>query len=287
MDAKTILKKLDRIDNLPTLPAIAMEVNKMMLDYDSTVNKVSDCIEKDLAMVSKILKLVNSAFFGLRGKVSNIPHAVVILGFNTIRNAVVSISIIDTFCSKEVFDGFDIKQFWKHSVAVAVTSKYLAEKTRSHPADDCFVGGLLHDMGKIILLQHFQDLFQKVLLAVKESNQSFYEAEKSEIPIDHARIGAYLARKWQLPTGLVDAIRYHHAVRPNTHDLDFSMIVHSADIIVNTYAADPESKLGLSGIHPDALKIMGSQLDTVSDWYPEVLLEIESACKFFLEESRK
>jgi len=208
MDAKTILKKLDRIDNLPTLPAIAMEVNKMLIDYDSTVDKVSDCIEKDLAMVSKILKLVNSAFFGLRGKISNISHAVVILGFNTIRNAVVSISIIDALCSKEFIDGFDIKQFWKHSVAVAVTSKYLAENTRLHPADDCFVGGLLHDMGKIILLQHFQDLFQKVLLAVKESNQSFYEAEKarflSTMP-GSARIwprSGNCPRGWSMPSAI-------------------------------------------------------------------------------------
>nr|MBC8430595.1 HDOD domain-containing protein [Candidatus Desulfatibia vada] len=259
MEANAIIKKLDRIDNLPTLPAIAMEVNKMLLDYDTTVNKVSDFIEKDLAMVSKILKLVNSAFFGLGGKISNISHAVVILGFNTIRNAVVSIAIIDAFCSKEFFDGFDIKQFWKHSVAVAVTSKYLAEKTRSHPADDCFVGGLLHDMGKIVLLQHFQDLFQKVLRAVKESNQSFYEAEKSEIAVDHAWIGGYLAQKWQLPKGLVDAIRYHHAVGSSSDNLHLSMIVHTADIIVNAYGADSKVDLGLTEISADVLKVMGSQ----------------------------
>ena len=217
MEAKTILTKLDSIDSLPTLPAIAMEVNKMLRDYDTSVNQLSACIEKDQAMVSKILKLVNSAFFGLKGRISALSHAVVILGFNTIRNAVVSISIIDVFCSKKFFDGFDIKQFWKHSVAVAVTSKYLAEKTRIHPADDCFVGGLLHDMGKIVLVQHLNDLFQKIWLAMKASGQSFYEAEKSQIPVDHAQIGGYLAQKWQLPAGLVDAIRCHHVVRSGRH----------------------------------------------------------------------
>jgi len=283
MEANIILKKLDQIEDLPTLPAVAIEVNKMLLDYDTTIDKLSDTIEKDQAMVSKILKLVNSAFFGLRGKISNISHAIVVLGFNTIRNAVVSISIIDAFSVKEGLDGFDITDFWKHSLAVAVTSKYLAEKTGIHPADDCFVAGLLHDMGKIVLLQHFKDLFQKVWQAVKENNLSFYEAEKREIPVDHARIGGHLARKWQLPTALVDAIQYHHAVRPNADDQHLLMIIHAADIIVNVYAKDSKDNLELSGIHPDVLTIMESQFDTLSDWYPDVLLEIESACKFFLE----
>ncbi|MBU0986016.1 MAG: HDOD domain-containing protein [Proteobacteria bacterium] len=283
MEANIILKKLDRIEDLPTLPAVAMEVNKMLLDYDTTIDKLSDTIEKDQAMVSKILKLVNSAFFGLRGKISNISHAIVVLGFNTIRNAVVSISIIDAFSVKEGLDGFDITDFWKHSLAVAVTSKYLSEKTGIHPADDCFVAGLLHDMGKIVLLQHFKDLFQKAWQAVKENNLSFYEAEKREIPVDHARIGGYLARKWQLPTALVDAIQYHHAVRPNADDQHLLIIIHAADIIVNAYAKDSKDNLELSGIHPDVLTIMESQFDIISDWYPDVLLEIESACKFFLE----
>ena len=285
MEANIIFKNLDQIEDLPTLPAIAMEVNKMLLDDDTTINKLSDTIEKDQAMVSKLLKLVNSAFFGLRGKISNISHAVVVLGFNTIRNAVVSTSIIDAFSIKEGLDGFDITEFWKHSLAVAVTSKSLAEKTGIQFADDFFVGGLLHDMGKMVLLQHFKDLFHKVWRTVKENNQSFYDAEKIQIQIDHAQIGGYLARKWQLPMALVDAIRNHHDVGLNANDINLSMIVHAADIIVNTYAADSNSKsnAGLSDIHPDAVNAMGNQFDTISDWYPELLLEIESACNFFLE----
>jgi len=287
MKESNILKRLDLIEDLPTLPAVAMEVNKMLLNYDTTIKELSDTIEKDQAMVSKILKLVNSSFFGLRGKISNISHAIVVLGFNTIRNAVVSISIIDAFSVKEGLDGFDITDFWKHSLSVAVTSKYLAEKTGIHSSDDCFVGGLLHDMGKIVLLQHFKNLFQKVWLAVEGNNLSFYEAEKSQIPIDHAQIGGYLARKWQLPAALVDAIQYHHSVKSDADDQHLSMIIHAANIIANTYAEDSKTNLELSDIHPDVLTILEGQFDTVSVWYPDVLLEIELACKFFLNESTK
>ena len=284
MKESNILKQLDLIEDLPTLPAVAMEVNKMLLNYDTTINKLSDIIEKDQAIVSKILKLVNSSFFGLRGKISNISHAIVVLGFNTIRNAVVSISIIDAFTVKESLDGFDITNFWKHSLSVAVTSKYLAEKIGFHSSDDCFVGGLLHDMGKIVLLQHFKNLFQKVWIAVEGNNLSFYEAERNQIPIDHAQIGGYLARKWQLPAALVDAIQYHHSVESDTDDQNLSMIIHAANIIANTYAQDFKNNLELSDIHPDAVTILKGQFDTVSVWYPDVLLEIELACKFFLNE---
>jgi putative nucleotidyltransferase with HDIG domain len=287
MDAKNILKSLDQIEDLPTLPAVAMEVNKMLLDEDITISQLSGAIEKDQAMVSKILKLVNSAFFGLRGKISNISHAVVVLGFNTIRNVVVSISIINAFSIKEGLDGFDIAEFWKHSVAVAVTSKYLAEKAGIHSADNCFVAGLLHDIGKIVLLQHFKDLFQKVWLAVKGKRLSFYEAEKSQIQIDHAWIGGYLAQKWQLPIPLIDAIRYHHDVKPTINDQHLLMIIHVADIIVNTYTPDSKDRMELSGVHPDALSALGNLIDTISDWYPDSQLEIESACNFFLEDSAK
>jgi putative nucleotidyltransferase with HDIG domain len=287
MKESNILKLLDHIEDLPTLPAVAMEVNKMLLNYDTTIKELSDTIEKDQAMVSKILKLVNSSFFGLRGKISTISHSIVVLGFNTIRNAVVSISIIDAFSVKEALDGFDITDFWKHSLSVAVTSKYLAEKTGIRFLDDCFVGGLLHDMGKIVLLQHFKDLFQKVWLAVEGNNLSFYEAEKTQIPIDHAQIGGYLARKWQLPAALVDAIQYHHSVKSDADDQNLSMIIHAANIIANTYAEDSKNNLKLSDIHPDVLTILEGQFDTVSVWYPDVLLEIELACKFFLNESTK
>ena len=287
MERKEILKRLDRIDDLPTLPAIALEVNKMLQNFDTSIKILSDKIVKDQAMVVKILKLVNSAFFGLRSKVSNISNAVVLLGFNTVRNAVVTVSIMDAFKTKEVSNGFAIADFWKHSVAVAITGKYLAQKTRLHQPDDCFIGGLLHDMGKVILAQHFEDIFKKILKSVEEKNLSFYAAEKSEISFGHAHIGGHLAKKWQLPPGLLDAVRHHHTLSKSAADQNLMMIVHAADIIINSYVADSQCPTELSDMHPDAAELIGGQLDTVSDWYPKLTEEIESACKFFLEELKQ
>ncbi|MCK5417517.1 MAG: HDOD domain-containing protein, partial [Desulfobacterales bacterium] len=199
MDAQLILKKIDRIEDIPTLPTIVFELNKYLQDPDTSIKTVCDTIEKDQAITLKILKLVNSAFYGFKNKISDLRNAIVLLGYNSVRNAIVSLSIINTFSKRLALMDFDISQFWKHSLAVAVTSKNIAQLSKKESPDNCFVGGLLHDTGKVILAQYFPDLFEKVWITLQNEHLSFYEAEQKELPIDHTKIGAHLASKWQLP----------------------------------------------------------------------------------------
>ena len=256
----------------------------MLQDYDTSIKNLSKVIEKDQSMVTKILRLVNSTFYGFRSRIKNISHAIIVLGFNTIRNAVVSVSIIKTFSGKDICEGFEIEEFWKHSIAVAVTSRYLAEQTRLDSPEDCFVSGLLHDIGKLVLYQYFTDFFSKVWESVKEDNLSFYEAEKKLLPVNHAQIGGYLTKKWQFPVSLIDSITYHHKIRQTVSNLNQLIIVHTADAIVNNYKVDSEISADFSSIDPKTKTIMSQQLETVSDWFPDVATEIESACDFFLKE---
>ena len=287
MDTQTFLKKLDRIQEIPTLPVVALKVNKMLEDYDTSIKALSNTIEKDQAVVSKILKLVNSAFYGFSSKISSIPHAITILGFNTVRNAVISVSVIDTFSAKDAFEGFNVTEFWKHSIAVAVTSRNIAEKTKLVCPDEVFVAGLLHDVGKVVMAQYFTELFAQVLEQTRENNLSFYQAEKKLLPANHAHIGAHLAKRWQLPGGLIEAIRYHHAVRSTVPKLNLLLTVHVSDFIVNNYCFESETDLDFSMTSPVARKVMDSTLSTVSSWYPIVATEIDSACEFFLEGEAK
>jgi len=284
LDAQTFLKKLDSIPDIPTLPAIVVKVNKMLQDDDTSIKNLSKVIEKDQAMVTKILRLVNSTFYGFRSRITNISHAVIILGFNTIRNAVVSVSIIKTFSGKKTFEGFEIKDFWRHSVAVAVTSRYLAEQARLCSPDDCFVSGLLHDIGKVVLSQHFTELFGLVWKSVKEDGLSFYEAEQKLVPVNHAQIGGYLAKKWQFPASLIDSTTYHHAVSKSVSNLNQLLIVHTANSMVSSYQSDSDMRPDFSSIDPEAKRLMAGQLGTFSEWFPNVATKIESACEFFLKE---
>jgi len=283
MDAQTFLKELDAIPDIPTLPSIVIKVNKMLQDHGTSIQELGKIIETDQAMVTKILKLVNSSFYGFRSKIKNIPHAIIILGFNNIRNAIVSVSIIETFSGKKASEEPDITDFWNHSVAVAVISRYLSEQTELDSPDDCFVAGLLHDIGKIVLSQYFTKLFNQVWQLIKEGGLSFFQAEKELSPADHALIGSVLAKKWQFPVSLIDSIAYHHGINKSVSNLNQLMIVHAADSIANNYKVDSEINPDFFKIDPVAKKILYSQLESVSEWFPVVGAEIDSALEFFLK----
>jgi len=287
MNSRIILKKLDRIDNLPTLPALALEVNKRLLDYDTSIHKLAQVIEKDQSIAARLLKLSNSSFYGFRRRISNVPNAVVLLGFNTIRNVVISVSVIKAFSGPKTMDGMDIADFWRHSVAVAMVSKSLGEQLNLPSADDCFLAGLLHDIGKIVLSQFFEDLFKKIWLSASNADISFYEAEKKEDSLDHAFIGGHLAKKWQLPIGLVDSIKYHHNLSESAANPELLTIVHTANIIVNTFNKTTDETSDLSKFHPEALKRLKPQIENATEWFPQMAEDIEAACEFFIEKTTK
>jgi putative nucleotidyltransferase with HDIG domain len=282
MDRKTVFKKLDKVNDLPTLPVIAMEVNKMLGDDGITISSLSQVIEKDQAIVSKLLRLVNSAFFGLRSKVSSIQEAVVLLGFNTIRNVVLSVSVINSFSGADGMEAFDISEFWKHSIGVAMLGKALSEKTQAGTPDESFLSGLLHDMGKIVQLQVFPDIFKTILSTAHENEFSFYEAEKKENYMDHSKIGGYLAQKWQLPSHLTDAINRHHLFG-GTSTPDLVMVIHTADIMAHAFLEKAKNPKMLSKIHPDAFRKMKPAISSMSEWLMPTIGEIENAWEFFLE----
>ncbi len=283
MDEQQILNKLDRIKEIPTLPTIVFELNKYLRDPDTSIKTVCDTIEKDQAIALKILKLVNSAFYGFKSKISDLRNAVVLLGYNAVRNAIVSLSVINSFPKHIELMDFDISQFWKHSLAVAVTSKNIAQLSKKESPDNCFVGGLLHDIGKVILAQYFPKLFETVWTTLQNEHLSFYEAEQKSLPIDHSKIGAHLAAKWQLPQGLIDAIRWHHDFQPQSKSANFVQNIYLANFIVNAYDLDPELRLDLSKMHPEVVKFMMNMMEDVGDWYTGLIGEIEDSYAFFLE----
>ncbi|MDJ0984709.1 MAG: HDOD domain-containing protein [Desulfobacterales bacterium] len=283
MNEQQILTKIDRIREIPTLPTIVFELNKYLRDPDTSIKTVCDTIEKDQAITLKILKLVNSAFYGFKSKISDLRNAVVLLGYNAVRNAIVSISVINSFPKRVKLMDFDISQFWKHSLAVAVTSMNIAQLSKKESPDNCFVGGLLHDVGKVILAQYFPKLFENVWSTLQNEHLTFYQAEKKKLPIDHAVIGAHLVTKWQLPADLIEAIRWHHDFKPESKSANFVQNIYLANFIVNAYDLDPELRLDLSTMHPDVIKFMMDMMEDVGDWYTGLTDEIEAAYSFFLE----
>lgn len=280
-----IFLQIDRIRELPTLSAIVLKVNHMLQDLKTTSDQLSRVIETDQAMAVKILKLVNSSFYGFKSTISSINTAVTILGFNTIQHAVVSLSVMKSFALIKNLRRLDIRDFWNHSLSVAVISKYLADHSDKTLSSDCFTGGLLHDIGKLILAEYFPEHFEKIWSTTVESAISFVDAEKMENAVNHAEIGAYLAEKWLLPQPLVDAIRHHHSAFSSGHSA--SAIIGVADSLVNTCCPDPEGRIELPDGLSDAPAFLLPQLQALSEWYPRLQGEIASACQFFTESRNK
>jgi putative nucleotidyltransferase with HDIG domain len=282
MDNNEIRKQLDKIENLPTLPTIAMEVNKLLQDYNISIKKLSDVIETDQAIAAKILKLVNSAFFGLRSKVGNIPHAITMLGFNTVRNAVISVSVIKGLSNISDMEGFKIGDFWQHSVSVAVASKHISDTTHLHNADDCFLGGLLHDIGKLVLINNLMPVFLEVWKIKKEEGITFYEAEKKIGSMNHAQIGGYLATKWKLPNALADTISRHHSISKMAVDVDLLKVIHSADIIVNSLDQTGADSIENIIIPDEIVSLINSSCKSSDEWFQTLKKDIDDASRFFI-----
>lgn len=286
MDEQQFLKQLNTIKDIPTLPTIVFELNQHLENPDSSIASVSQTIERDQAMALKVLKIVNSAFYGFKSKISDIKNAVILLGFIAVRNAIISVSIINSLPRNVLFRDFEMDAFWKHSLAVAVTSKNIAQKTGVESPDNCFVCGLLHDVGKVILAQYFQDLFVKVWTCMQNESLPFHEAEQHVLSIDHARIGAHLAERWALPKGLIEAIRWHQDYRPEIPNAKLVKIIYLADILVNSYDKNPDCEIDMAAVHPDAVNFLLEQLEDSRDWYSHLTNEIEAAYSIFLDSEK-
>jgi len=203
-------KVIDDIIELPTLPEVATTLIRLIDDPDSSASDLNDVLISDVSLSAKILKLVNSPFYGFRDPVGSLKQAIVILGFRTIRSLAISTSVMDLFSIVEM-DGFTQEDFWIHSVGVATASNLIANYMDDVPNDAAFVCGLMHDMGKLLINQHADSIFKEILLFAKENNLCFHDAEeKLYLDINHSEIGFMLAEKWNLPENIKIVLRDHH-----------------------------------------------------------------------------
>lgn len=200
---------IEEVVTLPSLPDIVMKLNDMLNDPDCAMSEVAKTISMDPAIALKTLRLVNSAYYGLGQEVKTLEHATVMLGGKVIKNLVLTASVFDTF------EG-SVGLFLEHSIATGVAMKVLAAqgplKQQLGSADEAFVYGLLHDIGKVVFRQFLPAETEAVARAVAERQIPWHRAEQEIIGVDHAVLGGRLAQKWKLSRAIVAGIAFHHDV---------------------------------------------------------------------------
>ncbi len=233
MGNQSILHKIETISSIPTLPTVIERITRLLQNPKTSAEEIGKAITTDQALATKVLKLVNSAFYGFPGKISTITHAIVILGFSTIKNVVLTASIFEAFHKKgDESAVFDLEQFWTHSIACGAAAQSIAKHLGFNDKEECFIAGLLHDLGKLILCQYLPEEFDKILALAKEKKILFFESEQELFDVTHQEIGAFLTQRWNLPQNLQNAVKFHHNPQPSCDYYMMTAIVHCADIFV-------------------------------------------------------
>lgn len=257
---------IKQINDFPTLPTIYNHLLSTISNPRSSVTDVANIISQDISMSTKILKTVNSSVFSLVSKVETISDAVFHLGFNEVKNLVLSLSVINIFKNVSSIENFSIIDIWKHSLGVAVTTRNLGNIIGVKNLENYFLAGLIHDIGKLFFLKVIPNDYSKVIKMVIENGITIEEGEEKVLSINHREIGAKLSEKWQLPNSITNSIKYHDTgFIDGTANLQ-TACVHLANIISRTL------ELGFPGdsfVHKpneliwDVIKLNPSQMKSI------------------------
>ncbi len=266
------------VDNLPPLPTVVAQLLKLLQDDNTTALQVEELLKQDPTLAARILRLVNSAFFALRNKISSIPHAVVLLGYKTIKNLVLAASVYKLV--NGAFPGYGYKEagLWHHSVMTANWSEKLA-KLLGWPTEEVqeiFVVGLLHDIGKIVMSTYVGEHVKDMISCLLETKGDLVCAEQNLIGVDHAEIGARIAEKWNFPDNLSHIINKHHEQETGNGHYKETALIQLVDYMINkkhigmydNFPIDhplPSHCLDILGIYGETFTAIQDQIDENTD----------------------
>lgn len=226
---ESLLRLMAKLESLPSLPAVFRQVTALLEDPNSTPNELGDCIAQDTALTAQILKIVNSAFFGLAQKVVNPAEAVTYLGTQMIHSILIAATLLEQF-TKSRHGQSTAAHVMNHGRKVAAAARSVAqcEGISRMLAEECFVAGLLHDIGKIILASHAPEVAQEGPMKARD-----FDEERTLFGATHTEVGSYLLGLWGLPPAAIEAAQFHHTPRQaEARGLSSTLVVHVADALV-------------------------------------------------------
>lgn len=262
---------------LVSLPDIYFRIAEVLENPYSSSSKVGEVVGKDPSLSAKLLKLVNSPFYGYPSKIDSISRAVCIIGANDLTTLALGISVLNSFedVPEELMN---MRGFWRHSITCGVAARFLASRRPGLTEERFFIAGLLHDIGRLVIIRGLPDAFTKALYLSRNQETPLYKAERVILSFDHAVVGGFLFKEWRLPSSLERAIRFHHSPQTATNTLE-PAIIHVADIIAVAMQLGGAGSFFVPPLAPDAWDALGispAALESAFEQADRQVAEIES-----------
>ena len=239
---------------LPSLPSIFTQIVTLMGTPNSSATDFAEVIRMDPPLAAKILKLVNSSFYGLRHRVDTVSSAVSVVGTKALYALVLGMSVINTF--KHIPDEFvDLTSFWRHSIACGIIAKRLSGYLNFSETERFFVAGLLHDIGRLIVYNYLPFRAKEAFTLSFDNDEPLYRSEERVLDHDHGRFGGLLLKFWKLPDILVDMVMFHHHPMKARHKKEVA-VIHLADIITNGMRFGTSGERFVPDLNIDAWKLV-------------------------------
>ncbi|MBW1708703.1 MAG: HDOD domain-containing protein [Deltaproteobacteria bacterium] len=246
----------ERVGNLPTLPDVALKLLELTGDDDVSINQLMQVISHDPAISSRILKVANSAYYGFSRQVTAIDHAITLLGLDMVRSLALSMKVFDYFRGIKSGGFFNLADFWLHSIAVSSIARDFVQLVPLGPRDLLFTAGLLHDIGKLLLLDLLDIRYLDLIRAVEKEKVQLHKMEKMYLGMDHAQTGAFLLERWEFPQEIVLIIHDHH-LNLDQQRLDSVQAVILADILAREVGLGTSGNVAPDGHVEDILQNLG------------------------------
>lgn len=282
LDNKFVRLSIEKsLRDLPALPGIVARVLKETENQDVSAHSIERLLSSDQALASKVLRVVNSAYYGLSGQITSLSQAIMILGMPQVRNLVLSVSAISTMKPKTPRQQETLKLFWLHAFGTAAATQLIAQQKRMKVNDmeTLFLGGLLHDIGRLFLYSMFTQTYDQVLKYAEDKQISATEAEEKLLGLNHSQIGAAMAVAWKLPASLTDLIARHEG--PFEADDDPTLFaVHAGDVLTGHLYYSTENIVQLP-IDPIAQEWLGFDEEEFAELKQQTERKIEEASALF------
>ncbi len=248
---------LAQVEHLPGMPAVVQQILATVSDPEFELQDVVNLVRMDQGITADVLRICNSPYYGLHTEMSSLEQAISYLGANQIVEIVLSSKVVGHY--KKAQYGYRLPQgdLWRHSMATALLSQKIGERLRFGDLPTLFTGCLLHDLGKLILSEYVGEQFDEIESLVRDQNMPFVQAERKVLGVDHALLGAAVARKWNLPEAISYAIAFHHSVERAAKHQEIVRLVCLSNLMVVHFGIGSGAQGLAAPVPQDLLKDVG------------------------------